>query len=47
MIVVTHAPTFVAALGQCGDRESFALEKQFGETIVRDRDPVRWVEPTR
>ena len=47
IIVVSHAPQLVAALSLSSGSQSVVLEKQLGETIVRDAEPPPWKWPSR
>jgi predicted ATPase len=47
IIVVTHSDPLVAALRQDDRVEEFVLEKDFGETKVRDGFSPKWVWPSR
>ena len=47
LIVVSHAAALTAALAGHPDCKLFVLEKQLGETLVRDEDSPRWAWPTR
>lgn len=47
IIVVSHAPQLVAALGRSPESQLVVLEKQLGETIVRDAEPPPWKWPSR
>jgi predicted ATPase len=47
VVVVSHAPTLVAALDADADCTRIVLEKQLGETIVRDGTPPEWAWPSR
>ena len=47
VIVVSHSPALVAALGTVPGSRRILLEKQFGETIVSDDDPPAWAWPSR
>ena len=47
--VVTHSPALIAALQQGGDARVIAIEKELGQTRVKDqtlldRPPWRWLE---
>jgi predicted ATPase len=46
-VVVSHAATLVAALAARADCRQIVLEKQLGETIVRDGTPPDWTWPSR
>jgi hypothetical protein len=46
-VVVSHAATLVAALGADTDCREIVLEKQLGETVVRDGTPPDWTWPSR
>lgn len=47
VIVVSHAPLLVDALGAGAACTRVVLEKDFGETRVRDADPPPWTWPAR
>jgi predicted ATPase len=47
IIVVSHAETLVTALDAQGDSSQIVLEKELGETVVRDGEPPNWTWPTR
>lgn len=47
IIVVTHSERLVAALQEDDDAAEFVLEKDFGETKVRDSFAPKWVWPKR
>jgi predicted ATPase len=47
VIVVSHAQTLVAALGAADDSSEIVLEKDLGETVVRDGEPPNWTWPSR
>jgi hypothetical protein len=47
MIVVSHAQILVAALDAQRDSSQIVLEKELGETVVRDCEPPNWTWPTR
>ena len=47
VIVVSHSGALVAALGDASGTGPIVLEKDLGETIVRDRDPPLWTWPRR
>ena len=44
-VVVSHAPALVAALDADADGRRIVLEKQLGETIVKDGTPPDWSWP--
>jgi predicted ATPase len=46
-VVVSHAPELVAALDADADCRQIVLEKELGETIVRDGVPPDWTWPSR
>jgi len=46
-VVVSHATALVAALGTEPDCTEIVLEKQLGETVVRDGTPPAWTWPSR
>ncbi len=45
VVVVSHSPALIAALGETARR--IVLEKELGETIVRDHEPPSWTWPNR
>lgn len=47
LVVVTHAATLVAALGEAAGCRLVALHKQLGETVVRDAELLSWQWPSR
>ena len=47
MILVSHALTLVSALDAEADSRQIVLEKQLGESIVRDGTPPDWTWPSR
>jgi predicted ATPase len=47
VIVVSHAQMLVAALDAADDSSQIVLEKELGETIVRDGEPPAWTWPSR
>jgi predicted ATPase len=47
MIVVSHAQILVAALDAQHDSSQIVLEKELGETVVRDGEPPDWTWPSR
>ena len=47
VIVVSHAPPLIGALEAGGRATRILLEKQFGETIVANQDPISWTWPAR
>jgi predicted ATPase len=47
MILVSHALTLVSALDAEAHSRQIVLEKQLGETIVRDGTPPDWTWPSR
>ena len=47
IVVVSHAPTLVAALEAVPEARAFVLEKRVGETIVRDDEAPGWAWPSR
>ena len=47
MIVVSHAQILVAALDAQRDSSQIVLEKELGETVVRDGEPPNWTWPSR
>ena len=46
-VVVSHATALVTALGADPDCTQIVLEKQLGETVVRDGTPPAWNWPSR
>jgi predicted ATPase len=46
-VVVSHAPALVAALDAHVECARIVLEKQLGETIIRDGAPPDWSWPSR
>jgi predicted ATPase len=46
-VVVSHAKALVSALDAEADCRQIVLEKQLGETIVRDGTPPDWTWPSR
>lgn len=46
-VVVSHATALVAALGADPDCREIVLEKELGETVVRDGTPPDWTWPSR
>jgi hypothetical protein len=46
-VVVSHAAALVAALDADADCSQIVLEKQLGETVVRDGTPPDWTWPSR
>jgi predicted ATPase len=46
-VVVSHAAALVSALDADADCRQIVLEKQLGETIVRDGMPPAWTWPSR
>ena len=46
-VVVSHATALVAALDADADCRQIVLEKQLGETVVRDGTPPDWTWPQR
>jgi hypothetical protein len=44
-VVVPHATALVAALGADPDCTQIVLEKELGETIIRDGTPPDWTSP--
>jgi predicted ATPase len=47
MIVVSHAQILVAALDAQHDSSQIVLEKELGETVVKDGEPPNWTWPLR
>jgi predicted ATPase len=47
IILVTHAPKLVAALDRAAEARLIMLEKELGETIVRDAEAPTWKWPAR
>jgi predicted ATPase len=47
MIVVSHAQILFAALDAQHDSSQIVLEKELGETVVRDGEPPNWTWPSR
>ncbi len=47
IVVVSHAPTLVAALEAVPAARAFLLEKRVGETIIRDDEAPGWTWPSR
>jgi predicted ATPase len=47
VVVVTHASTLVSELSGNGGARPIVLEKQMGETLVRDEESPAWTWPTR
>lgn len=47
VVVVSHAAALVSALGACTDCIQIVLEKELGETVVRDSTPPGWTWPSR
>jgi predicted ATPase len=47
MIVVSHAPPLVAALGAAAEGRQIVLEKELGETLIQDATPPDWNWPQR
>ncbi len=45
-VVVTHAPSLVAALDANVDYRQIVLEKHFGETVAKDNTPPDWTWPS-
>ena len=46
-VVVSHAAALVSALDAHADCRQIVLEKQLGETVVRDGTPPDWTWPSR
>jgi predicted ATPase len=47
VVVVSHASALVSALAGHADCRQIVLEKQLGETVVRDGTPPDWTWPSR
>jgi len=47
VIVVSHAPTLVAALEAVPDARAFVLDKRLGETVVEGEATLGWTWPER
>jgi predicted ATPase len=47
VVVVSHASALVAALDADADCRQIVLEKELGETLVRDNTPPDWTWPSR
>lgn len=47
IVVVSHASALVSALDAAPDSRQITLDKELGETIVRDHQPPAWNWPTR
>lgn len=47
IVLVSHAAALIAALDREAGCGQIMLEKQLGETVVRDRDPPTWTWPSR
>lgn len=47
VVVVSHAAALVSALDACTDCIQIVLEKELGETVVRDSTPPGWTWPSR
>lgn len=47
VIVVSHAPALVAALGAVPGSQHILLEKEFGETVAQDHATPPWAWPER
>lgn len=47
VVVVSHAAALVSALDACTDCIQIVLEKELGETVVRDGTPPGWTWPSR
>jgi predicted ATPase len=47
VVVVSHASALVSALEADADCRQIVLEKQLGETLVRDNTPPDWAWPSR
>jgi hypothetical protein len=46
-LLVSHATPLISALDADADCTQFVLEKQLGETVVRDDMPPDWTWPSR
>ena len=47
IVVVSHAAALVSALEADADCVQIVLEKELGETVVRDSRPPNWTWPSR
>ena len=47
IVLVSHAAALVAALDSSADSTQIVLEKELGETLVRDQDAPSWNWPSR
>ena len=47
VVVVSHAAALVAALDADAECRQIVLEKELGETVVRDSTPPDWTWPSR
>src|SRR5690242_21641535 len=47
VIVVSHAETLLRELEAATKLQQIVLEKEFGETLVRDNEPPAWAWPSR
>jgi predicted ATPase len=47
VVVVSHASALVSALAAHADCRQIVLEKQLGETVIRDGTPPDWTWPSR
>lgn len=47
VIVVSHALPLIAAIEATADAKRFVLEKELGETLIRDHDKPDWEWPSR
>jgi predicted ATPase len=47
VVVVTHAATLVSALDAAPDVRQIVLEKELGETLIRDDERPAWTWPSR
>ena len=47
IVVVSHSPELVRALQQESSCGSVVLEKEFGETVIRDGTNCSWMWPSR
>lgn len=47
IILVSHSERLIAGLRHDERARAFELEKDFGETVIRDHTAPSWVWPTR
>jgi predicted ATPase len=47
IVLVSHAAPLVSALDADANSRQIVLEKELGETLVRDQDPPAWSWPSR